>query len=808
MLKNYLKTALRNLIRYRFFSFINIFGLAAAMLVSLILMMLVADQLSYDRHIPDAERIFRINSIGVDERDTPIPTQENASSPMPLGIELMQRTNAIQKVVRFRSGLGGNVAGGNDQMAGIPLTGFFADDGALELFQHSLEYGDEQTALRDPYALVLTKRAAQKLFKSPNPVGESIHLGKLGTFRVTGVLRETDHKSHIVFEALASMATVASLEQAGVLEKLSDRWSDCWNVWTYVQLKRGADPGELHTAFDAIFDTHIKPLSAENIYKTKFLTQRLLEITPGEVKNNQIGPQLPWIIVYILAGFASVVLLAAGFNFASLSIARSLSRAREIGVRKVAGASRWHVFTQFIAEAVLTSLFALMLALVMLFALAPVMSRLNLAQTFQFNVFGNVEVYFVFIAFAVSVGFAAGVFPALVLSGFQPVHVLKNLSNIAGFSRTRLRKVLLTIQFTISLFFILTVLIARDQVALFRNQDHGFNIEKNIALSLSGTNPETLKNELAKYPNIIAATATSHLPAAGTSLGTGMKRRPEDADFTSMAYFNVDEAYAENMELNVVAGHFFRSEDAGASRNRIVINEAAVSQFKLSSPEAAIGEVLIHQADSAEKMIVGVVKNYNHRTLTHRIEPLVLFYDSSALSIVQIRYEGSYDDACASIEKAWSLVNPGLKPVYRDLESEIRKFYDLLFGDVIAILMFVSFLALLLSCFGLLGMAMYATEMRRKEVSIRKILGSGNSDLVLLLSKGFLSILALSVVVGVPLAYFVNQVWLQTLAYRTPVGFQTIGLGVLMLCAFGFLSMASQVIRAAMVDPIRQLKND
>jgi putative ABC transport system permease protein len=333
-------------------------------------------------------------------------------------------------------------------------------------------------------------------------------------------------------------------------------------------------------------------------------------------------------------------------------------------------------------------------------------------------------------------------------------------------------------------------------------------MNNNIVVKLNGTSAQNLKNELQKYSNITSVASASHLPAAGTSYGTGFKRVLDDSEFMSAAYFKVDESYATNMKLNLVAGEFFKAEQAASYKNGIVINEVAVSKFQLGSPQEAIGQVLVHKEDSTEKTIIGVVANYNHRTLTHEIEPLALLYDPKAYTVLQVGYQGTNLKAHETIERAWSSVNPGLKIDYSNIKLEVNKFYDLLFGDLVSVLSFISFLAILLSCLGMMGMATYATETRMKEVSIRKILGSSDSQIVMLLSKVFLSILALAIAMGIPLAYFVNNLWLELIAYHTVIGLGTISLAVLLLVIFGALTIGSQTWRAVFVDPVKNLKSE
>jgi putative ABC transport system permease protein len=807
MLKNYLTTAVRSVQRHKFFSIINIFGLAVAMSVCMMIIMLVADQMNYDRYNTNANRIYRVTTLNVDEKGNVMwGNQMNAASCDPLAPVLMANYTGIDDAVRLRRGFGNNWLEFEGQDVNLPISGFFADANTLEFFQYELQYGDAATALKDPFTVVLTRKAANKLFRDENPVGQTLKVGHQGLYTVTGILKETENKSHIVFEGLASMASVRSLEESGKLGKMSESWISFWATWTYIRAGEGKSRQEIQAQLDKVYFDHIAP--SKEIYKMRFFLQPLLGITPGDIIQNSIGPQLPWQLVYFLGGLALVILLTSCFNFTSLSIARSLTRAREIGVRKVSGAGRWQIFTQFISESMVVAFVALLLAIGLLAVLKPMILQLNFSQMFRWDLYNGITVYVIFLVFALVVGVLAGFFPAVVLAGFQPVIVLKNLSNLKLFSRMGMRRGLLISQFTLSLFFIVTVVVIYNQLNLFMNQEHGFNMENNIMVKLNKTSYQALKTELAKYNNITAVSAASHVPAAGTSYGAAIKRNVDDATSIDAGEFYVDEDYADNMHLKLLAGKFFNAELGMSNENFIVINEAAVQKLNFETAPDAIGESIIFCHDSTAKTILGVVADYNHRDLMHHISPVLLMYQPAEFNIVQIAYLGTYENAATSIEKAWATVNPGLKADYIQVESEINKYYDLVFGDLVQVLGFISLLAILISCLGLLGMATYATETRIKEISIRKVLGCSQAALVFLLSKGFFRMVAISVMIGVPLAWFANNFWLEQIAYHTTVGPGVVINSVAVLIFFGIMTVGSQTLRATLVKPVDNLKNE
>lgn len=807
MLQNYWKTAFRSLIRHRFFSAINIFGLSVAMALSMAIIMLVADQMMYDRYNTKRDRIYRVTSIPMGDNGTVM--NETATTTLPLKNELMENYTGVEKAVRIVRGFGNNWMELDNNNVNIPIAGYYVDPEFLEMFEHELEYGNPKTALIDPFSVVLSKKSARKLFKQENPVGETFTLSKEGTYKVTGVLKETTNKTHIAFEALASLSTVASLEASGKRDRNVDDWYNAWQGWVYILLEKGKTPGDILPAFEKIqkkyFITLPKPETQNRI---KYSLQPLMKITPGAFINNPIGPFLPWVFVYFFMGLAGIVMLTSCFNFTNLSIARSLTRAREIGVRKVTGAMRWQVFVQFLSESVIVSILSLVGAVVLLILARPLLQQLSFAQLMRWGLEANYFVYAVFVVFAIVVGVLAGFFPAVVLSGFQPVKVLKGMNSMKLFSGLKLRKTLLVLQFTFSLIFIISVVVVFNQLQLFLKADHGFSMENKVMVGLNETSPVTLKNELLKYKNIESVSAASHLLAAGSTYGTNYKRSLEDKDWTELHYYSTDEDYLANLDVKMVAGNYFKPENGNSNKNFIVLSEKAVEALHFKSAADAIDQELILQRDSSRKQIIGVVKNYNHQLLVEKLHPLALIYNPEEYRILQVKYTGSYDDAGKSIEEAWAKVNPNLKVDYKDFSAEIHKIYDIFFGDLVSILSLIAFLAIVISCLGLLGMATYTTETRIKEISIRKILGSSDRSLVFLLSKSFMIILLISILLAVPLAYLANTFWLEQLAYHVSVDFVTIALGVFSLLLFGIVTIGSQTWRALYIDPVKNLKSE
>lgn len=806
MFRNYFKTAVRSLLRHRFFSAINIFGLAVSMTICMAIMMLVADQMTYDRFNTNRDRIYRINSQII-HSDGTVSDNITSTSAHPLGEELRNNYTGIEKVVRIKRGFG-NPWIEFDQNVNIPLSGYFADPEFLEIFQYELQYGDAKTALQEPYSVVLTHKAARKLFKEENPVGQTVKVGDKGVYNVTGVLKDTNKKSHIVFEALASMASVKSLETSGVFGKDSEDWHNYWMTWTYILLEEGKTESDIAPYLDKIYTKFIAPNTNPDVNKATFQLQPMMNITPGPMRNNPIGPFLPWLFVYFFAGLAGLVMLTSCFNFTNLSIARSLTRAKEIGIRKATGAMRWQIFTQFLSEAVITAFLALAIAIVMVLLLKPIMLQLNFARVMKWDLEANLYVYAAFAVFALVVGILAGLFPAIVLSGFQPVKVLKNIGNAKLFSRMGLRKALLVSQFTLSLIFILSVLVVFNQLRYFIKADLGFQTENHMMIRLNSTKPELLKTELLKHANVVSVSAASHIPAAGSSYGMGFKKSLDEKTWTTMYYFSVDEDYTKNMKLTLVAGRNFEASAGESNKNFIIINEEALKSFQYANATDALGQELILDSDSSKVQIIGVLKDYNHQLLMEKLDAMALRYNPSELSILQVEYTGTFAETAKTIEASWATVNPAMKVDYKSMKEEIETIYNIFFGDIVKVVGVIAFLAIMISCLGLLGMATYATETRIKEISIRKVLGSSSGALILLLSKGFITMLGIAVAIGLPAAFFFNNLWLEMIAYHVTMDWTVMVTGVLVLIFFGILTVGSQTVRATFVKPVENLKSE
>lgn len=807
MLLNYILVAIRNIRRHRFFSAINILGLSVSMAVCMAVMMLVADQLMYDRFNTNGKRIYRVISRPVTSAGTPTGGMDNATAPLTLRDELMNNYTGVSSVVRLKRGFGNHWMEIEGRDINIPVSGYFADPEVLQFFQYELEEGDPATALKEPFTVVLTRDAADRLFKEDSPVGLTLNVNK-DLYKVTGVLKKTDNKSHIVFDGLASMATLKSLQADGRGDNELDNWFNYWEGWTYLMTSDGEAVENINDHLGRIYQKRVAINKDPEQYRARFVLQPLFDITPGAFINNPIGPSMPWIIVGFLSGLAIIIMLTSCFNFTNLSIARALSRAREIGVRKVNGASRRNILVQFLSESVVVSLIALFIGLLGVWLIKPFLLQLNFARLFHWDMEANGTVYFACMLFAITVGLIAGILPALMLSGFQPVKVLKKLHDVRLFSRLTLRKSIIVAQFALSMIFILSVIVLHNQLDLFLGKDHGFSHDNNIIVRLNGAAYEPFKSALSQYSNVESIAAASHLPATGESRGSGFSNDATGKDWVTLMYFSTDEGYVENLSLPLVAGRYFDATNPASNADKIVINEEALNALHYNSASEALGNQLLYQEDSTRKTIIGVLKNYNHQILLSNITPMALLYQPASFDLVHIKYTGDHDAAMRSITAAWKAVHPDFKLDAGTMKEKMEIFYETTLGDLVRVVSAIAALAVFISCMGLMGMATYTTETRTKEISIRKVLGSTDRQIIGLLSGSFMKLIMLSLLIGTPLAWLLNNQWLQMLAYRTSVDAVVVTESCAVLIILGIATVGSQTIRAVFTNPVDNLRNE
>ena len=710
MFRNYLKIALRTLSRHKLFSFINIFGLALSMSVCMIVMLRLKDQLGYDKFHPNAERTYRILSEVQNQKGDKFTM---ASTPLPLRQFL---ENSVQIYPSF-----------HEKTNSILVNGAFTDGAFFKVFGFSLSAGNKQTALSSPNCIVLTSQTAAKLFGDENPIGKVLSFEKSGSFIVTGVL-ENKGKSHLNYDAYLSTAAT------------SNTWDSFDQSYTYVQLNKNESPAQLQSALNQVSALINKEAKSGSF---GFKTQPLNDITPSsEDLVNDIGGGSGWGKLWTEIGIALIILIAACFNYTNLTIARALTRAKEVGIRKVSGAVRGQVFTQYIVESVVIALLALGMAhlfLQLILEFKPFNDGYEMVPVVTLDI----VIISWFILFAVGTGVIAGAAPAWILSAFKPVMVLKNISTHKLFGNITLQKSLIVFQFSLSLVVIIFLSAFYRQFSYLGAADNGFQTKNILTVSLGGADATLFTNEVRSIAGV------GHIAPLSSNFGrqaTGTMYAATEKGNTALQldYYFTNSALLPTMELKLAAGSNLPNN---TSENFVLLNETAVAAFKFKNNDDAVNK-FIWINDSTQLQVMGVIKDFYYAGAGRGIRPLALRQKDGEYSLLNISVANA--NTLAQVQDAWKKTFPGRAFNYSWLDKELRQMNAQTAS--ISLLGFLAFMTVTIACLGLLGLVIYTVETRKKEISIRKVIGAGVQQLMLLLSKGFIKLLLVAGLIALPAA--------------------------------------------------------
>jgi len=796
MIRNYLITAFRNVIRYKGFSLINIFGLSLSMSVCMLIIVVILDQFSYDKMHTKSNRIYRIQQV-----DSLFEMSlKMASNPYPLGIELRDNYAIAEKVVILNNTF--EVEGlYNDTR--LSFNGLYTSSEFFDVFDFKLQDGSVEGILDEPYTLVLSRETADKFFGDEDPIGKFIEIDTLGAYEVKGVMARTSEKSHLQFEALVSMSTLEILDQKRDEPRFVNNWSTTYGSWIYILLHEDADLGNIQQIFDQI---SVEKYKGDDEHNLSFYLQPLDKIVPGPLMANEIGAFMPKVFILFLGGLALVIIISAAFNYTSLSVARSMLRAKEVGVRKTFGATRSQVIIQFLLEAVVIAVISLLLAFALLQYLLPAFSGMQMMSLLEIRPEQNIKIYLWFLVFALVTGLLAGVLPAIFISAFKPVFVLKGLTNVRFFSRITLRKILLVTQFVFSIVFIISILLIFKQMNFMIKADLGFDAEVVYDINLQGKDFSKVKAEYSQLPEVVNITASSHIPGEGNMWGVDIRLNIEDEKFNAN-YFSVDENYIETMGLELIAGENFPDNMSTENEKFVIASEMTLEQFQLGTAQEALGTTLILN-DSTMVEIIGIIKNYQYAAVFLNLKPMLLRYVPGSHNHAFLRLDSpNMTSTVSKLERTWEKIDP-IHDFNGDFLDGRIKYYYTFFEDIMYTVGFASLLAIIIAGFGLLGMATYSTQTRLKEIGIRKVCGAEINHIIFLISRSYLWLMLIAAVIGGIIAYLVNNLWLQYLTKRVDFGIGTILGGVFIVTIVGLLTISSQTLRAAQTKPAEILKNE
>lgn len=801
MITNYLKVALRNIKKYKSFSLINVLGLAVSISICLLIILFIYDQKNYDRFHEDKERIYRITSEFKSSNN--FSSNRYATSPASLVDILRNDYPSVESATVIRRRIGGEA-----EAAGkiIRVNGLYADADFLDVFSFELLLGDRETVLSSPGNIILSKETAEKFFGDQNPVGEKFEVIGRGEFEVKGVI-DTDVRSHISFDVLASYSTLLSNERYRSI--YIDNWRNSfYSSYTYFKLNKDAKIEDLASQLPGVIETHYD--STPESYLAEFIIQPLTEINIGDNMDNQLGSVMPRQPVYFLIGFAGIIIFIACFNYVGLTIARGLSRGKEVGVRKALGANKGNVLGQFLIEAILIALFSLTFALLFLNYLLPEFNnlqfvRMELARAVSLDLVIDYPVYIGFLFFTIIVGLLAGLFPALHLASIKSAIVLKGLESASYLSKSRIRKGLVVVQFVFSLVFIITSLFLNRQFNHFLASEYGFDAEHLIQLEIQDIPYDRVKTWMLENSDVVSVSGTNVVPGLNSRSDRRVSSDRIDYD-TEANHFSVDEGYIENMRINLIAGRNFSADLATDIDGPFIISEKTVTDLGFGSPQEAIGEYIAY-SDSTYP-IIGVIGDFVSSDVTIETEAVMMQYQVEEIETASIRvFPGQIADVMKYIDEEWNGLDSQYSPQYALYSDQLSETYSLLlFRDLAKLVKSVAFFSILISCLGLFGIAMFNAESRTKEIGIRKVLGAADRDIIFLLSKEYLVLIGISIGISLPLTYFFNLFLLQEVANRIELSPFVFIAGIFITLVLAMVTVGSQSLKASKANSVDNLR--
>jgi putative ABC transport system permease protein len=824
MFTNYFKIAWRNLTRTKVYSLINIAGLSIGIACVILITLYVQDELSFDRFYRDADRIYQVNMRGTDN-GAESQTGNTAPAVGPTMVNEFPGIGSYARIYRPQDGvLVRYQENGKTERFFTEKRMLAVDSNFLQIFTYALKAGDPATCLNDPNALVITAQTATKYFGNADPIGKTLLLyNDRIPFRVTAVLDDIPAQSSFEFDMLAPVKAYPEVKKRS--------WNWNWlQVATYVKLNDGAgnskgDIARLEAGFKQMVKQHafrrqsqtyeefvqkggkmeyyLQPFTSVHLYAAPMGTTARLQ-TLGNIK-----------YIYIFSAIAVFIILLACVNFMNLSTAQSAKRAKEVGIRKVLGSDKKQLVRQFLTEAMLYSMIATVIALLLVWLfLSPFNEIADKSLVFSSIFIGNNG--WVILLVAVCTGLLAGSYPAWYLTSFNPVTVLKGVKNIrTAVGHLFLRNGLVVFQFTTAIVLIICTLVVFKQLKFTQTHDLGLDKENVIVIANTSRLKETettFRQELTRMPGVAAASISSSIPTK-LNFGDGYKPEQTGADIPllseiSLSSFVVDEYFAPTLQITMLKGRNFAAGFNDSAS--VIINESAAKQIGWKNP---VGKYLNYPGNSQRFQVIGVAKNFNIESMRESIAPFALFHTSSktydlGLSYISVRMQA--DDITANlrtIEKKWKTFAPDIPFDYSFLSSDFEALYrsEQRMGTVFSIF---TVLSIFVACLGLFGLTAYTAETRTKEIGIRKVLGAPVFSIVRLLSRDFIRLVILATVIAFPLAWWTMSKWLEDFVYRITIGWQVFILSALAALFISIVTISFQSVKSALANPVKSLRTE
>jgi putative ABC transport system permease protein len=799
MFKNYLKIALRNLIKQKLYTIITILGLSIGITCCLLIMLYVKQELSYDRFYPNADRIYRV----AHEETTSQKKSYMTATPTPLALALKEENPEVEHITRIY--FDAQVLFEYEAKRIFEDNVIFADPDFFQVFPFRILKGDPSSLLDTPDSMVLTASMAKKYFGDEEAIGKFISINKQESFRVTGVIQDVPVNSHFHFDVVLSF--LAKNEQNfGTWLNL---WTGYTTLYTYAVLPENLNVEEFTSRVENIITEHSeeRPGVTRKIFFQPLKSIHLYSHFEDEIEQNNFVSNL-----IILSTIAFLILIIACINYMNLATAQSEKRAKEVGMRKVLGAERLQLVKQFTGESILLTLLAVFLSLVLVEIFLSTFSSL-VGKPVRFIYGENLFFLVGFFVLAIVIGAISSVYPAVFLSRHQPAVTLKGLKDSPRRSPGQLwfKKALVVIQFVVSILLIICTLIINQQLRYMRNARLGFDKEHTVVfplLSDSARNQyETIKNELMTHANVVGATACFRSPIGDNVLMTrAFPKGREDGTNFSIYINSIDYDFIDNFGIEMAAGRNFSKKYSTDAKNAFIVNEATVREIGFASPAEAIGKKLLIGFYGVEGTIMGVTKDHHISSLHEEIEPLVMIHTPQFFYSMAVKISSdNIPQTLSFIEKTWSKFIPEFPFTYSFLDEYIDRLYK---GDeqTARIVRTFSVIAVFIACLGLFGLATFAAERRTKEIGIRKVLGATSSNITFLLSTEFTKWVLVANIIAWPIAYYAMNRWLQGFAYRINIGIWSFVLSAVMAFVIALLTVSYQSVKAAIANPVESLR--
>lgn len=805
MIKNYLKTGLRNLWKNKGFTAINIVGLATGLAVCLLITLYVVDELSYDKYHKKADRIFRLDADIYFNNTAFVATV----SPEPMGPAIVKDFPQIESFVRINKWGDVVVKKGNETIQDQNLG--WVDSTFFKVFSFDMVHGNPATALSQPKSVVIDETTAKKYFNTTNVLGQTLMMNNSDLLKVTGVIKDMPRRSHFHFHFLRPFVDFPFRQP--------DEWLSN-NSQTFVVVKPGVTKEQLQKNVNALVNNYLSK-ALQFLFKTgisdlekqgshfRYPVIPLTDIHLHSNKSYELEANGDMSYVYIFSVIAGFILLIACVNFMNLSTARSANRAKEVGIRKVVGSLRTNLIVQFLVESVLVTLFSMIIALGLAVMILPFFNQLAGKEMETASLFSSWFLPLLLVLVLV-VGLLAGSYPAFYLSSFKPIQVLKGKLT-AGFKRSRLRSVLVVFQFSISIILIIGTIVIYNQLNYIQSRKVGF--DRSQVLVLHNTWPldkqiQSYRESMLKVPGVENATISVNMPTHESfDQNAWFKTASMEASkaiITSNMY--IDQYYIPTLGMEMKEGRNF-SKDFGTDSTSIIVNEATVSLMGWKEP---LKEQLYSPRNNyrvTPYRVVGVVKNFNFGSMRNKVGPMIMVPTPNNGKIALRVNPKNIPNIIKHAESTWDKMVPGQPFSYSFMDADFNNLYK---AEQRTGKLFISFaiFAIFIACLGLLGLVTYAAEQRTKEIGIRKVLGARTSGLVALLSKDFARLVLIASLISFPVAWYMMYKWLEDFAYRVTISWWVFAIAGTSALAIALITVSFQAIKAALANPVAALRSE